>query len=75
VKDDDERPVPRSAIIGIIATVSIFAIAQGIPYPLLNFILERQGHSPSAIGPSAAMTPLGIIASSPFIPIMLARLR
>ena len=34
----------------------------------MSFILERQGHSASTIGLSAAMTPLGLIACSPFIP-------
>lgn len=59
---------PWAPLAGIIATVSIFAIAQGLSYPLLSFILERQGHSASTIGLSAAMTPLGLIAGSPFIP-------
>lgn len=64
----DEHPsIPWAAIAGIIATVSVFAISQGLTFPLLTFILERQGHSSSLIGLSAAMTPLGIIASAPFI--------
>lgn len=53
---------------GIIATVTVFAVAQGLTYPLLSFILERQGTTPSLIGLSAAMTPLGFIVSAPFIP-------
>ncbi|WP_455873119.1 MFS transporter [Rhizobium yanglingense] len=57
---------------GIIATVTVFAVAQGLTYPLLSFILERQGTAPGLIGLSAAMTPLGFIVSAPFIP-MLAR--
>jgi len=63
-----EAPTPWPAIAGIIATVSVFAISQGLTYPLLSLILERQGASPSMIGLSAAMTPLGIIASAAFIP-------
>jgi MFS family permease len=59
---------PWAAIAGVIATVSVFAIAQGLSYPLLSFILERQGTSPILIGLSAAMTPLGIIVSAPLIP-------
>jgi hypothetical protein len=35
---------------GIIATVTVFALAQGLTYPLLSFILERQGTSPGLIG-------------------------
>jgi len=57
-----------AAIAGVIATVSVFAIAQGLTYPLLSFILQRQGVSPVLIGLSAAMTPIGFIVSSPLIP-------
>jgi len=57
-----------AAITGVIATVSMFAIAQGLSYPLLSFILQRQGVSPAMIGLSAAMTPIGFIVSSPPIP-------
>ncbi|MBN9271397.1 MAG: MFS transporter, partial [Mesorhizobium sp.] len=56
------------AIGGVIATVSVFAIAQGLSYPLLSFVLQRQGVSPAMIGLSAAMTPIGFIVSSPPIP-------
>ena len=58
---------------GIIATVTVFAIAQGLTYPLLSFILERQGATPGMIGLSAAMTPLGFIVSAPFIPALARR--
>ena len=58
---------------GIIATVTVFAVAQGLTYPLLSFILERQGTPPGLIGLSAAMTPLGFIASAPFIPALVRR--
>ncbi|ABC90919.1 putative transporter, permease protein [Rhizobium etli CFN 42] len=53
---------------GIIATVTVFAVAQGLTYPLLSLILERQGIPSGLIGLSAAMTPLGFIISAPFIP-------
>ena len=56
------------AMAGIIATVTVFAVAQGLTYPLLSFILERQGTTPGLIGVSAAMTPLGFIVSAPFTP-------
>ncbi len=67
-----EDRIPWAAMAGIIATVTVFAVAQGLTYPLLSFILERQGTAPGLIGLSAAMTPLGFIVSAPFIP-MLAR--
>jgi MFS family permease len=55
-------------LIGIIAAVSVFAVAQGLTYPLLSFILAEHGVSPTTIGLSAAMTPLGLIVSSAFVP-------
>ena len=64
---------PWPAMAGIIATVTVFAVAQGLTYPLLSFILERQGTTPGLIGLSAAMTPLGFIASAPFIPALARR--
>lgn len=63
-----EDRIPWAAMAGIIATVTVFAVAQGLTYPLLSFILERQGTTPGLIGLSAAMTPLGFIVSAPFIP-------
>lgn len=67
------RSIPWAPLAGVIATVSVFAIAQGLSYPLLSFILERQGYSASAIGLSAAMLPLGLIASSALIPPLVRR--
>jgi MFS family permease len=63
-----ENRAAWAAMAGIIATVSVFAVAQGLTYPLLSFILERQGTTPGLIGLSAAMTPLGFVISAPFIP-------
>ncbi|KQV18284.1 hypothetical protein ASC97_29960 [Rhizobium sp. Root1203] len=68
-----EDRIPRAAMAGIIATVTVFALAQGLTYPLLSFVLERQGTSPGLIGLSAAMTPLGFIVSAPFIPALVRR--
>lgn len=59
-----------AAIAGVIATVAVFAIAQGLTYPLLSFILQRQGTSSTLIGLSAAMSPLGFILSAPVIPFL-----
>jgi hypothetical protein len=61
-----EDRIPWAAMAGIIATVTVFAVAQGLTYPLLSFILERQGTTPALIGLSAAMTPLGFIVSAPW---------
>lgn len=63
-----EARIPWAPLAGVIAAVAIFAVAQGLTYPLLSFILERQGASAGMIGLSAAMTPLGLIAGSTLIP-------
>jgi MFS family permease len=68
-----EDRIPWAAMAGIIATVTVFALAQGLTYPLLSFILERQGTTPGLIGLSAAMTPLGFIVSAPLIPALARR--
>lgn len=65
--------LPWAAMAGIIATVSVFAMAQGLTYPLLSFILERHGIPSGLIGLSAAMTPTGFIVSAPFIPALSRR--
>ncbi|MGE3831160.1 MAG: MFS transporter [Parvibaculaceae bacterium] len=69
-----EDRIAWAAMAGIIATVTVFALAQGLTYPLLSFILERQDTAPGLIGLSAAMTPLGFIISAPVIPALARRL-
>lgn len=61
-------PTPWAALASITAAVSVFAIAQGLSYPLFTFLMQQQGLPPATIGLSAAMTPLGIIVCSPLIP-------
>ena len=61
-------PLPVAALAGVTATVTVFALAQGLSYPLFTFLMQEQGMPPALIGLSAAMTPLGIIASAPFVP-------
>ena len=48
--------------------ICLFAVAQGFCYPLFSFLMEKQGVSSSLIGLNAAMTPLGLLLSAPFIP-------
>ncbi len=50
-----------------------FALAQGLSYPLLAILQEQWGYSAFFIGISAAMTPLGLLVSSPFTPRVVAR--
>jgi len=65
--------MPLAAMAGIIATVTVFAVAQGLTYPLLSFILERQGTTSGLIGLSAAMTPTGFVVSAPLVPALSRR--
>jgi MFS family permease len=69
----EERPSPWLPLAGVIAAISVYAIAQGLTYPLLSFILARQGHSPAMIGLSTAMTPIGFILCAPFVPAITRR--
>jgi MFS family permease len=55
-------------ITAAIVAIGSFCLTLGLSYPLLSLILDSMGASAGMIGLSAAMTPLGIIFSSPFIP-------
>lgn len=70
---DESGAAPWAALVGVVSSVTVFALAQGLTYPLLSLILERQGHPASLIGLSAAMTPLGLIVSAPLIPAIAGR--
>ncbi len=55
-------------IIASIAAIGVFCLTLGLSYPLLALILDSMGIGTALIGLNAAMTPLGIIVSSPLIP-------
>jgi len=55
-------------IIAAIAAIGVFCLTLGLSYPLLALILDSMGIGTALIGLNAAMTPLGIIVSSPLIP-------
>ena len=61
------------AIAVSIAAIGIFCLTLGLSYPLLSLILDAMGTSTGLIGLNAAMTPLGIILASPFMPSMARR--
>lgn len=63
-----QAKMPLGPLMGIIASVAVFGVAQGLSSPLFTFLMQKQGISPSAIGLSAAMTPLGLMVSSLFVP-------
>jgi MFS family permease len=61
---------------GVIASISamgVFCLTIGLTYPLLALILEDMGASSGLIGLNAAMGPIGIIFSAPFIPALARR--
>ncbi len=62
---------PVIAVVVLLA--GVFAITQGLTYPLLALVLERQGHSPAMIGINTAMTPLGLLLSAPLLPVVARR--
>lgn len=68
-----EGGIVWAATAGLIATVTVGAFAMGVLYPLLSFILERQGTAPGLIGLSAAMMPLGFIVSAYLTPALVRR--
>jgi MFS family permease len=68
-----EDRIRWAAMAGLIATVALGAVAAGVTYPLLSFILERQGTAPGLIGLSAAMMPLGFIVSAYLTPALTRR--
>lgn len=60
-------------IVASIAAMGVFCLTLGLSYPLLALILDGMGISTTVIGLNAAMTPLGIIVSSPFMPFLARR--
>ena len=75
-KPINPNPVPDAPwalIVAVISAMSVFVLTLGLSYPLLAFILENMGTPKALIGLNAAMTPLGIIVSSPFIPRLAVR--
>jgi MFS family permease len=58
----------NKGIIASITAVGVFCLTIGLSYPLLALILEDMGASSGLIGLNAAMGPIGIILSAPFVP-------
>ncbi len=58
----------------VVLLIGLFGLCQGLTYPLLSLILERQRTDPMLIGLSGAMTPLGIIAMAALLPHAAARI-
>jgi MFS family permease len=63
-------PLRWAPLAAVTASISVFAIAQGLSYPLFTFLMQKQGLSAAHIGLSASMTPLGLVASAPLVPLV-----
>ena len=59
---------PMKGIAAAIGAVAVFTFTGGITFPLLSFIMERHGVSPTLIGLNGAMVPLGIICGALIVP-------
>ena len=68
IKSYPETSASWPIIGAVIGAMSVFTLTLGLSYPLLALILENLGTPKALIGVNAAMTPLGIIVSSPVIP-------
>ncbi|VAW13218.1 hypothetical protein MNBD_ALPHA09-830 [hydrothermal vent metagenome] len=64
---------PMRGIAAAIGAVAVFSFTGGITFPLLSFIMERHGATPTLIGLNGAMVPLGIICGALIVPRMARR--
>ncbi len=64
---------PVKGIAAAIGAVAVFSFTGGVTFPLLSFIMNRNGASPTLIGLSGAMMPLGIICGAFIVPALARR--
>ncbi|MEJ2630721.1 MAG: MFS transporter [Acidihalobacter sp.] len=69
-----DKPAMWRLAAAITISATVFTAMQGLTYPLLALILERQGVSAWLIGVNAAMMPLGVIVAAPLTPYLMQRL-
>jgi MFS family permease len=62
------------SLAAVIACISVFGLTVGLSAPLLSFMLEARGVDSTLIGLNAAMTAVGILVSSPFVPVLARKL-
>ena len=60
-------------LVAAVAAIAVFGFALGLMFPLLSLILAERGYSDDLIGLNAAMSPIGILASSLMIPSLARR--
>ncbi len=70
---DIQPAVRRRNLLAACAAIIVFGFAMGLTYPLLSLLLERRGVPETVIGMNAAMSPLGILLFSVFIPVLARR--
>jgi MFS family permease len=63
----------RMAVFAVIISVSVFALTQGLTYPLLALILDAMGESRVMIGASTAMTLLAMLITAGLVPRLAGR--
>ena len=66
-------PRRRRAVFAVIVSVSVFALTQGLTYPLLALILDSMGQSRVMIGASTAMTLLAMLLTAGLVPRLAGR--
>jgi MFS family permease len=64
--------LPSAALVSMLC-LAAFAFTLGLTYPLFSILLVAAGEEPFVVGINAAMTPLGIMISSPAIIWMVRR--
>jgi MFS family permease len=65
---------PTRSLAAIIGMIGVVGLVFGLTAPLLNLLLERQGLSGRMIGLNGAMTALGALIFTPFIPTVAIRI-
>ncbi len=67
------RGARQRNLVAACAAIVVFGFAMGEMFPLLSLLLERRGYGDDVIGLNAAMSPLGILVFSSFIPLAARR--
>ncbi|AZO12415.1 MULTISPECIES: MFS transporter [unclassified Mesorhizobium] len=68
-ESDNEAGTQWAALAGVTAALAMFGAAQGLSYLLFTLLMQRQGLSPTLIGLSAAMMPVGLLLSASLVPV------
>ena len=61
------KQVSILGVVAAIATITSVGVAIGLSYPLLSFLLEQRGYSPTLIGANTAAAGVASIVTVPFV--------